>query len=263
MITHSMAKGMWAAGVAAAAVVILTGCAMFTGDGDDGPKTPAKGGASVSASASASPSPSYAVPDDWTEPKLWAALPRGERTDSRGSQVGFPHTAEGAVAMLAAANTTAIEGQQTNVDEQLRLYYSYVATADQTPEKAERLELKAIETDKKIAKSMSVTPGNVLPSGAYVRSHVVGFKIIKKSADEVAVWLLTRGTQKNGETEKESGSYARSVMGAQWQDGDWKLTGDAALRAAQQASGETKPAMVAPGDAEFNSAGWTAIREAS
>ncbi|MGW6570048.1 hypothetical protein [Streptomyces sp. NPDC054975] len=257
-------KGMWAAGVVAAAVVILTGYAMFTGDGDGGGSdAPAKGGASVSASASASPSATYERPEDWTEPERWAALPRGQRTDARGSQVGFPHTAEGAVAMLAATSTTSIEGDRSNVDEQLRLYHSYAAEAEQTPENAERIERNATKTDETIARSMSVPPGSPLPSGAYFRSHVVGFKIISKSADEVTLWLLTRGVQKNGEMEQESGSYARAVIGAQWVDGDWKLTKQAGHSAARKASGQTKPAIVAPGDAEFNAAGWTAIREAS
>ncbi|MEU9998128.1 hypothetical protein [Streptomyces sp. NPDC050848] len=257
-------KGMWAAGVVAGAVVILTGYAMLTGDGDGGgADAPAKGGASVSASGAPSPSASYAPPEDWTEPERWAALPRGQRTDERGSKVGFPHTAEGAVAMLAATSTTSIEGDRSNVDEQLRLYHSYAAAAEQTPDKAERLERNATKTDETIARSMSVTPGSPLPPGAYVRSHVVGFKILSKSADEVTLWLLSRTVQKNGEMAKESGSYVRAVIGAQWVDGDWKLTSQAGQSAAQKASGQAKPAIVAPGDAEFNAAGWTAIREAS
>ncbi|CAM5316122.1 hypothetical protein [Streptomyces lateritius] len=255
-------KGAWAAGVTAAAVAMLTGYALFSGD-DGGAETPAKGGPSASAPSSASPAPSYSVPDDWTEPERWAALPRGKRTDDRGSEVGFPHTAEGAAAMLAAANSTTMENGRTTVDEQLRIYYSYIGKVDHSTENAEKVELAAMQADKSLAKAMGVTPGHPLPAGAYQRNHVVGYKILRKTPDEVTMWVLSRVTQKAGELEKEKGSYTRTVMGVQWREGDWKITSAATQRALQDAQSQTKPEMVAPGDAEFNRSGWTAIREAS
>ncbi|MFF3958799.1 hypothetical protein ACFYY1_37185 [Streptomyces sp. NPDC001890] len=256
-------KGTWIAGGALAAVLALTGYVALSGGDDDGGggKTPAKGGAS--ASASPGPSATYAPPDDWTEPDQWTALPRGKRTDGRGSQVGFPESTEGAVAMMVAANATAIEDGKSNTDEQLRIYYSYIGKADQSSQNAEQIELNAQASDKALAKQMSVTPGQPLPSGAYVRNTVVGYKIIKKSDTEVSAWLLSRVVQKNGEMKKETGSYTRTLAGAQWEDGDWKLTGDATARAQQDVQGQGQPRIVAPGDADFNSAGWTAIREAS
>ncbi|MGN9763085.1 hypothetical protein [Streptomyces sp. SD31] len=254
-------KGVWATGIAAGLVIALTGYVMFSGD--DGGNEQGKGGANPSASGSASPTATYQAPEDWTEPERWAALPRGERTNSRGSQVGFVHTTEGAVAMMAAANTTAVEADKSNVDEQLRIYYSYVAKVDQSKDNAEQIELQAIQTDKSLHKQMGVSPDQPLPSGAYVRSTVVGYRVIKESADEVSVWLLSRVVQKDGETAKEAGSYTRVVNGATWEDGDWKLSGAATQRALSAAQSQTQPKMVAPGDAAFNSAGWTAIREAS
>lgn len=255
-------KGTWAAGVALAAVLALTAYSLLAGD-DSGADAPAKGGASPSASSPASPAPTYAVPDDWTEPEQWTALPRGQRTDDRGSQVGFPHTVEGAAAMAAAANTTRIEGEQSTVDEQLRIYHSYAGKADKSSQAAERVELEARQTDQTLAQEMGVSPGQPLPSGAYVRAHVVGYKVIKKSDDEVSVWLLGRVVQKNGETKKEESSYTRTLLGVQWQDGDWKLTADAIRRAQQDSASQAQPPMVAPGDEAFNTGGWTAIREAS
>ncbi|MFF8279933.1 hypothetical protein ACF05T_28170 [Streptomyces lateritius] len=253
-------KGAWAAGVTAAAVAMLTGYALFSGD-DGGAETPAKGGPSASAPSSASPAPSYSVPDDWTEPERWAALPRGKRTDGRGSEIGFPHTTEGAVAMMAAANTIAVEGDTSSVDEQLRTYYSYFA--DPSSKDAEKVGQAAEQADKRLAGQMGVSLGQPLPPGAYVRNHVVGYKIIKKSGDEVTAWVLARVTQKAGELEKEKGSYTRTLVGAQWKGSDWKISLDAITRAQRDAQGEPKPEMVAPGDAAFNSAGWTAIRAAS
>ncbi|MFE9437045.1 hypothetical protein [Streptomyces sp. NPDC006640] len=257
-------KGVWIAGSALAAVLALTGYAVFSGGSDAGTDTPAgKGGASASAPASPGPSATYAPPQDWTEPDQWAALPHGKRTDSHGSRTGFPKSTEGAVAMMAAANATAIEGEKTTVDEQLRIYRSYIGKADQTSQNAEQIELNAQSSDKELARQMGVGAGQPLPSGAYVRSTVVGYKIIKKSDGEVSAWLLSRVVQKAGEMKKESGSYTRTLAGAQWQDGDWKLTGGATERAQSVVQGQAQPRIVAPGDADFNDSGWTAIREAS
>ncbi|MGA5425166.1 hypothetical protein ACPCKX_33720, partial [Streptomyces lavendulocolor] len=121
-------------GAVAAAAGTLTGYLMFSG-GDSASSTPARGGTSISSPVG--PLPSYADPQDWTEPERWVALPRGQRTDAGGSEVGFPHTVEGAVAMLKAANTTVIEGDRSNVDEQLRIYRSYVGKVDQSASNAE------------------------------------------------------------------------------------------------------------------------------
>ncbi|MGX1952575.1 hypothetical protein ACWIGY_19990 [Streptomyces anulatus] len=77
----------------------------------------------MAASADPKPSESYAAPEGWTEPERWAALPRGKRTDEHGSEVDFPHANEGAVAVLAAAETATIEDSTDDEDEQLRLWY--------------------------------------------------------------------------------------------------------------------------------------------
>ncbi|MFC7841901.1 hypothetical protein [Streptomyces sp. NPDC057382] len=254
-------KGTWFAGAALAAVLALTGYAVLNGGDDDADA--GKGGSTPSASVSAPPGPSasYEQPDDWTEPTRWVALPRGKRTDDRSSEVGFPHTTEGAVAMAAAANTVAMEADRDTKDEQLRLYYSYVSKVDQSDENAEEIELAAIETDKILHKELSAPVGEPLPPGAYMRSSVIGYKVIRESDDEVSVWLLARSARKGGETAKESVEYARILNAVVWEDGDWKLSGAATQRALN--ANPTKPKIVAPGDAAFNEAGWTAIREAS
>ncbi|MFF0538847.1 hypothetical protein ACWDF1_35135 [Streptomyces coelicoflavus] len=255
-------KGTWAAGVALAAVLALTGYAVLNG-GDEEADTPSKAGSGASASAAPGPSATYAVPDDWTEPNAWAALPRGKRTDGRGSQVGFPHTTEGAVAAAAALNTVSIEGGRDTVDEQLRIYHSYVSKADQSDAHAEEIELAAIQTDKSLHQQMGVPVGEPLPGGAYMRSSVIGYKVVNAADDEVSVWLLARAAQKGGETAKESVEYLRILNAVVWEDGDWKLSGAATQRAMDEAQKGEKPKIVAPGDAAFNSAGWTAVREAS
>ncbi|WP_106431470.1 hypothetical protein OG582_39105 (plasmid) [Streptomyces anulatus] len=256
------AKGVRCAATVLAAVLALPGCAQPGGDGGDR-DTSDKAGSSAAASANPKPSESYAAPEDWTEPERWAALPRGKRTDEHGSEVGFPHTPEGAVAALAAANTSTIEGSTDNKDEQLRLYYSYISKADQSEAAAERVELGSIENGKTIAREMGLKPSAPMPPGAYMRTHSIGFQFIGKSADEVTVWLLAREVQKAGETAREKGSYTRTLLGAKWEGDDWKLSVLATRHAQDATNGKPRPKMVAPGDAEFNSAGWTAIREAS
>ncbi|KUH35641.1 MULTISPECIES: hypothetical protein [Streptomyces] len=255
-------RGMWAGGAALAAVLALSACSLL-GTGETGSEVPVKGGAGASAAASVSPTPSYTTPSDWDEPERWAALPPGQRTDERGSQVGYPHTAEGAVAMMAAANTMTVEGGKSSVDEQLRIYHSYFSTDDQSAEGTEAVERQATDTDTMLARQAGVRAGQPLPSGAYTRSHIVGYKIIKESGDEVSAWLLGRVVQKTGEIEKENGFFTRTLAGAQWRGGDWKLTTTATERAQRDAQIEGKPPMAAPGDIMFNRAEWTAIREAS
>ncbi|WP_435256115.1 hypothetical protein [Streptomyces althioticus] len=249
---------MWVSGGLLATVLVLTGYLAFSGD-DEKTGPPSGAGASASAAASPSPAPSYSRPEEWTEPDRWAALPRGQRTDARGSQVGFPKSTEGAVAMMAAANSISVDSERDAVDEQLRIYRSYVAEGDQSDESAAKIELDAVQTDKMLHKEFGLPAGGPLPAGAYMRNTVVGYKVIKESDDSVSVWLLTRVVRKAGETSPERASYTRSLSGAGWTDGDWKLSG----KAFAGADTSDKPAIVAPGDAAFNDAGWVAIREAS
>ncbi|MFJ4007989.1 hypothetical protein ACIPWL_31735 [Streptomyces sp. NPDC090023] len=254
-------KGMWAAGVVLAGVIGLTTYAVLDGD-DDGARGngPAKPTASASASGP-SAVPTITTPDDWTEPERWAALPRGSKTDSHGSQVGFPHTTEGAVAMMAAANNTDIEGTRSNQQEQRRIYDSYISPEDQSSAVAEKIEAQARATDDQLRQTMGVGKSQPLPSGAYVRNTVIAYKVIKSQPDEVSVWLAASAAQKNGETEKESVNYLRLLMAARWVDGDWKLSANAT--ADVMGTKPAKPSFAPPGDPKFNSLGWTAIRSAS
>ncbi|MGW1365222.1 hypothetical protein ACWCQP_48745 [Streptomyces chartreusis] len=60
---------------------------------------------------------------------------------------------------------------------------------------------------------------------------------------------------KNGQTVKEGASYTRVVNGLRWEDGDWKLSGQATLAALAAAQKEGQPKMAAPGDAAFKRQG--------
>ncbi|GHJ30023.1 hypothetical protein TPA0910_44560 [Streptomyces hygroscopicus subsp. sporocinereus] len=247
--------------VVAAAVLALTGYVAFSGDDDT-----AASGKDGKDKASASPSesgPGYSPPEEWTEPKKWAALPRGKKTDDHGNEVNFPHSADGAVAMLAASNETEVKGSQSMVDERMSQYDSYLSKADQTPENKEKIKAEAVQTDASVRQKMGVPGSGDMPSGAYMRSTTVGYKVIEASKNEVSVYLLSRVTMKAGELEKERGSHTRNILAAEWNGSDWKLSTAASVRAGQQAQNEKVPAIVAPGDAKFNASGWTAIRQAS
>ncbi|MDX2394936.1 hypothetical protein NJL88_33695 [Streptomyces sp. DK15] len=258
-------KGMWLAGIATAAVLALTGYGLLSGDGGDGEgaaqgKAPA---ASPGASQGVpSPAASYEQPKDWTEPQRWAVLPRGQSTDAHGSKVGFPHTKEGAIAMMLAGSNTAIGDGKSAVSEQLRVYRSYFAKADQTPEATRLTEEMGQSLDESLAKQMGGKPGK-LPPGAYMRTTAVGFKVVKQSENEVGIWVLSLAVGRGGETEQETSAYTRNLYAAQWTDGDWKATIAATQRVRQETGLQGAPEIVAPGDAAFNQAGWTALREAS
>jgi hypothetical protein len=261
MVKKANKVAVWGAGVAAAVLVALTLYAAIGGgeESDEGGKG---GGPKASASAAPSkPAPTYDPPDEWSEPERWATLARGKKTDGNGNEVGFPQSTKGALSMLVASNSTEISGRRTAVDEQLGIYRSYVLTADQSAANAAEIKEKAARSDRELQQRMGYS--GAMPEGAYQRSHVVAYKVIQESKGEVSAWLLGRSTAKAGPTKKESGSYTRTVVGIEWADGDWKLSGAASTRALREVQGESKPTLAAPGDEGFNAAGWTAVREAS
>lgn len=116
--------GLWAAAGTAAVVLGLTGYMVLAGGdgGDDAAGGGVSPGPSVSVSLPSTPGPTYTIPADWTEPDRWAVLPTGTGTDIHGNPTGFEHTTEGALAVLAAVNSTEVEGSRSLADEQLANY---------------------------------------------------------------------------------------------------------------------------------------------
>lgn len=251
---------LWGVGGVTAVVLALTGYAAFSGD-EEAPQ--GKGGDHAGASPSKKPEPDYSAPSEWTEPRRWAALPRGKRTDSHGNEVGFPHTEQGAVAMLAASSNTEITADQSAEEENVGIYDSYISQADRSTQNETAVRENAEQLNEEMRNQLRLAPDGALPDGAYSRSHVIGFKVIKASGGKVSAWMLSKVTARAGETAAERSSYTRSLVGARWEAGDWKLSSAVTAAAAQATQGQAKPKMAAPGDPAFNSAGWTAIREAS
>lgn len=251
---------VWGAVAVAAAVVGLTGYVIVAGDDPETADSTGRG----RPSASASPDAEYTAPEEWDEPERWAALPRGERDDERGREVGFPHSTQGAVALLVAATTTTVEGDHTTVDEHLELMRSYYPEEDQTSYDELRATQAARMLDDKLRRQMGLSiKQEELPPGAYARNIPIGYKIIEESEDVVTAWLLARFTVSAGETQPEKSSYTRTLLAARWDEDarDWKV----AIEATQDAlkARPAKPRIAAPGDPTFNAAGWTAIRQAS
>ncbi|MFF1560935.1 hypothetical protein [Streptomyces sp. NPDC058279] len=165
--------------------------------------------------------------------------------------------------MMALSCKTTVGDGRTNVDEQLRVYHSYLAKSQQTPELTAQFREQAAVLDKSMAEEMAGPGHKTLPAGAYLRTTVIGFKVIKKTDDEVSVWMLTRGAHKNNATAKEEITSTSTASAAQWIDGDWKLTREAGKRANADTEDQKAPDIAIPGDEAFNTIGWTAIRSAS
>jgi hypothetical protein len=251
----------WTVAGAAAVAGALTVYSALTGDHHAHGSLPAAHkGSGGTPSAAASAIPTYTMPSDWTEPTRWAALPRGKRT-RHGREVGFPHTTNGAVGMLAAASATSAEGDHTTADEHLAIFDTYMVSADQTKANRAKVKVGAEREYAQLESSMGLPTSEPLPPGAYVRTSLVGFKVIEASRSTVSAYLLTDVARKAGETAKEQSTYTVGVLAVRWQDGDWRISSTASAAAAQ-ATGDG-PAVAAPGDAAFNSAGWVAIRQAS
>ncbi|MET9399318.1 hypothetical protein [Kitasatospora sp. NPDC002965] len=262
---------VWGAGIALAAVATLTAYSALTGNDDhNNPSASQSESASPASPGTFSPgtstpqaAPSYTAPGSWTEPLRWLALPRGTKNGADGTQTGWPDTTDGAVALLVAASTTNMQGSHGMVDQQMAIYNNYLAAADQSPANAEKIKASAAKTDANSRSDLGLPASGPLPSGAFVRANVVGFRIIESSPSEVTAYLLTKVSQKAGETAPLKDSYVVSVLGASWQDTDWKLSTKASAHAVAQTQGQQQPAIASPGDVAFNDAGWTAIRQAS
>lgn len=250
----------WGIGGTTAVLLLLTGyAAFFSGDGEPSRTSDRP----AAAATDAGPDPTYAAPSDWTEPERWAALPRGARTDRFGNEVGFPQTAEGAVAMLVTANATEVKSGHTHVDVQRDVYGSYLIPGDRTEENIRKIERAAAESDTAVRRDMGLPETDDLPPGAYSRNHVIGFKVIEASPTEVTMWLLSRATVRPGETEKEESAYTSLLAAAEWSGGDWWLSAASTESAIRRHGRDQRPEIAAPGDAVFNTARWTAIRAAS
>ncbi len=257
---------VWGTGGLVAVVLSMAGYTLVAGGGDGDRGQPRRPGASHTAPGGGQdtgPQPTYAAPQEWSEPQRWASLPRGAQVDQHGNEVTFPHTEQGAVAMLTAVQTTAAEGDHSLADEQMSIYASYMSRADRSRASEAKVRQAAYQADARLRQSLGAPAEGALPHGAYMRTAAVGFQIIESSPDEIWAYVLNRVTTKASQTATEDSAYSRTLMAARWDNGDWKLSATATARAAQHTQEHTPPKMAAPGDTTFNTAGWTAIREAS
>ncbi|MFF2542889.1 hypothetical protein ACFVUY_10000 [Kitasatospora sp. NPDC058063] len=251
----------WGAGAMLATVVALTGYTILSHD--DRPTIPQPAAAPPSPSQSSTtavpvPVSTYTLPATWTEPDRWLAVPRGTST-LNGHKVAFPHSTDGAIGMLVACSGFDIEGSTTLVDEQLAFYRAYTAAADQTSDREQRIRQGAARTDAHVRAAMGLPESGPLPAGAWVRTSMVGFKLIQAGPDAVTAHLLLRNAWKPSGSRPESISYAVGTIGVVWREGDWRLDPSGGASPAP----ETVPEIAAPGDTAFNTQGWTAIRQAS
>ncbi|MFG2913114.1 hypothetical protein ACGF0D_09510 [Kitasatospora sp. NPDC048298] len=161
--------------------------------------------------------------------------------------------------MLVASSGFDVEGSTTLVDEQLTFYRTYTATADQTADREQRVRQGAARADARARATMGLPESGPLPVGAWVRTGMVGFKLVQARPDAVTAHLLLRTARKSAESSPESVSYAVGTVGVVWRESDWRLDPSGGSSPAPEAV----PGIAAPGDAAFNAQGWTAVRQAS
>ncbi|MBV2155074.1 hypothetical protein [Kitasatospora sp. SUK 42] len=249
-----------------AAVLGLTGYAALVGNDSDS-RVQHSGVASTSSPAAPPTTtapqltPTYSAPPTWTEPERWLAAPKGSRKAASGRETGFPATADGAIGMMVAASAISVEGSDTLANQQLVVYSTYMLPADQSPMAEAKVRQGAERADAGIRRALGLPSTGPLPSGAFMRTTMIGFRPIQVTPTQVAAYVLVYVTNKGGEMVPEQTVYTMGILAAVWQDGDWKLSGQATKSAIAQA--DQKPPIAAPGDAAFNAAGWTAIRQAS
>ncbi|MET8540254.1 hypothetical protein ABZW03_06310 [Kitasatospora sp. NPDC004799] len=255
---------LWGSSALLAAVLGLTGYAALA-DHDDVPATHHASTTSASsppvATAAPQPAPTYSVPPTWTEPERWLAASRGARKAANGRETGFPNTVDGAVGMMVAASAMRVEGSATLADQQLAVYSTYMVPAEQSSTAETKVRQGAERADAATRRALGLPESGPLPGGAFMRTVMIGFKPIQVAPGRVTAYVLMNVTDKGGETAPEKAVYSVGVLGAVWQDGDWKLSGQAVKDSAPQP--DRKPPIAAPGDAAFNAAGWTAVRQAS
>ncbi|MFG2821700.1 hypothetical protein ACGFX4_19995 [Kitasatospora sp. NPDC048365] len=244
-----------------AAVVVLTTYSALTSD----EQLPAATAPPPAVSASLSPKPmqSYTIPSTWTEPVRWSALPQGSGKAANGRPVGFPATTDGAMGMVLAASSIRMSGTRSLTDEHLALYDAYMPRSDRSPDRELKVRQNAAQAEAGYRKSLELPSTGPLPSGVFVQADMVGFRIIKTTPDEVLAYVVTRLSLRPGELKPESLAYQVGALGVSWRDGDWKFSISSAEHLKEQLGNSPLPAIAAPGDAAFNTLGWTAIRQAS
>ncbi|WP_129841111.1 hypothetical protein [Streptomyces sp. RFCAC02] len=230
----------------------LLGALLFGGgSGEDG----GSGAAPAASSSSAGPDgddddgsvETLPPSDGYTAPEQYVQLPVGSG-ETEGLPTGFPHTPEGAIAVLVSSSRYASSWDPEEIRRNIRVY----ATED---DKDELLAL-ADQGAQVMRSHVGIPETGPIPPGATVNSWVIGVQWEELSADHVRVSTLVRLTYSAGEGEERHTELISATGDVVWEDGDWKNTPVSPEIAsdAPEVGGDI-------GSQGFIDAGWIAIRE--
>ncbi|OII64306.1 hypothetical protein BJP40_00100 [Streptomyces sp. CC53] len=221
--------------VAALVVIAVRG-------GDPQATTPAPAPTASTAAPTSAPT---LPPDDgpYVAPAQYVALPDGaERVGEL--PVKFPHTPEGAVAMLVASSRNAWSFDPAKLKAGVLTY----ATARYRDAMSASVE-DGVRGNREFAGVPATGP---IPPGAALNAWPIGVKWTAVDSNAVDALILLRVTSSAGEGAQPKTTLVVLPARAVWESGDWK--GD-------PTDPKPLPDPVDIGTAKFNEDGWKAIQE--
>lgn len=231
-------------GTAVLLVVMLIAVSMSGGDSSEG-KAESGGKGGGTSSQEPLPEQTEVEGDDYDEPAEWVELPKG-KSEEKGLPVKFPHTPEGAMAMLASSSRG---GTTWDTDLAVKNAEVYAHPEDDY----------AVEAAKESAVGARVHVGvprkGELPKGASLSSWPIAVQWEKLSDDQVRGHVLVRLRYTPSSDEHETTEVMTITSDAAWVDGDWKF---------QPTNPEVHEKAPEPwdlGSVEFSDEGWVAIQE--
>ncbi|MGW1839633.1 hypothetical protein [Streptomyces sp. NPDC002067] len=200
-------------------------------------------------SASADPAPTETADDGdsgYVAPVTWVKLPDGAKKVN-GYPVQFPHTEEGAMAMLVASSRNSFSWDPKKVEENIRTYA--------LDEYRDQMATAAGQGAQGVREHTGMPASGPLPKGATLTAWPIGVQWTAKDSDHVTGFVLVRLTTTPGTGKKPKTELFSLPCAATWDNGDWRV---------QPTSPDDTPQAPEPADLgadAFNSNGWRAIQE--
>lgn len=223
-------------------VVLLIAISMSGGESSE--EKP-EGGAKGDSKSTQEPLPEQTESEDYDEPAEWVELPKG-KAEEKGLAVKFPHTPEGAMAMLAASSRG---GTTWDKDLAVRSAQVYAHPEDDYAVQAARESAVGARVH------VGVPRKGELPKGARLSSWPIGVQWEELSKNHVRGHVLVRLRYTPSSDEDETTEVMTVTSDAVWLDDDWKY------QPTNPKVHENAPEPWDLGSAEFSEEGWLAIQE--
>ena len=230
------------------AVLVLVALVVFLavrGSGGNGSNNTGAAAPTPEQSSSAPSDPAVEDPDEgYVAPEQYVALPAAKSTGAKNLPTGFPHTPEGAVAMVVASSRNAYTLDEAKLRAGLETY---------TVQQYRDVAVDAADDSIKYTRqSIGLPETGTVPAGATLAAWPLGVKWTAKDADHVQVLILLKVTSSPGAGQQETTKLVTTSAETVWEDGDWKT---------QPNNPGKLPDPVDLGTSAFNTAGWKAIQE--